>query len=104
MFSFITTNETKELRALLNALDASQAVIEFDMQGNILRANENFLAATGYRADEIEGRHHRMFVDQKDSESPEYREFWARLNKGEYQQAEYKRHGNGGREIWIQAS
>lgn len=88
----------------IEAIDKSQAVIEFRMDGTIVTANQNFLDAVGYRLDEIKGRHHRMFVAADESASPAYAEFWARLNQGQYQTAEYRRFGKGGREIWIQAS
>ena len=74
------------------------------MDGTVLDANENFLNALGYRLEEIKGHHHRMFVDEAFRESGEYRDFWARLNRGEFQAAQYKRIGKGGREVWIQAS
>src|SRR5262249_50386796 len=67
-------------------------------------ANENFLVTLGYSLPEIQGKHHRMFVEPAERESAAYREFWASLNRGEYQAAEYKRVGKGGKEIWIQAS
>ncbi|MGB9144771.1 MAG: PAS domain S-box protein, partial [Acidobacteriaceae bacterium] len=86
------------------AIRKSQAVIEFAMDGTVLDANDNFLAAVGYRLEEIKGQHHSMFVDEAYRQSPEYKEFWVRLNRGEYQAAEYKRIGKGGKEIWIQAS
>src|SRR5581483_2982678 len=86
------------------AIRKSQAVIEFQMDGTILDANDNFLHAMGYTLDEIKGRHHSMFVDEEYRRSPEYKEFWAKLNRGEYQAAEYKRLGKGGKEVWIQAS
>tara|TARA_R110001592_G_scaffold169679_3_gene406298 strand:- start:369 stop:2075 length:1707 start_codon:yes stop_codon:yes gene_type:complete len=95
---------TAEAEAKLQALDKSQAVIEFDMSGIILTANENFLGAMGYSLDEIRGKHHSMFVEPAFKESAEYAEFWAALNRGEYRAAEYKRFGKGGREVWIQAS
>ena len=88
----------------LAAIGRSQAVIEFLPDGTILTANENFLACMGYTLAEIRDRHHSMFVDEALKQSAEYREFWARLNRGEYQKAEYKRFGKGGREVWIQAS
>lgn len=88
----------------LSAINKAQAVIHFDMNGNILDANDNFLGALGYRLDEIKGQHHRMFVEPAFGNSREYADFWAALNRGEYQQAEYKRLGKGGREVWIQAS
>ena len=90
--------------AIVAAIDRSQAVIHFDLAGNILFANANFCAAVGYELAEIVGRHHRMFVDAAEAESAEYREFWARLARGEYDQRQYKRFAKGGREIWIEAS
>lgn len=93
-----------ETKALLAALDRSQAVIHFQPDGTILWANENFLSAVGYAADEIVGKHHRMFVDPAYERSTEYRDFWDSLRTGKFQSAEYKRFGKGGREIWIQAS
>jgi len=86
------------------AISKSQAVIEFEMDGTILTANENFLKAMGYTQEEIKGRHHRMFVEESYANSPEYREFWAKLGRGEYQSGEFKRLGRGGKEVWIQAS
>jgi methyl-accepting chemotaxis protein len=79
-------------------------VIEFNMDGTIRSANQNFLGAMGYTLGEIEGRHHSMFVEPAESGSAAYREFWDSLNRGQYQAAEYKRIAKGGREIWIQAS
>ncbi len=93
-----------ELQAKLEALDRSQAVIEFDIDGRILTANRNFLAVMGYALDEIKGKHHRLFVDPAQADSPSYRDFWASLARGEYQSAEFKRLAKGGREVWIQAS
>jgi methyl-accepting chemotaxis protein len=86
------------------AIRKSQAVIAFDMNGTVLDANHHFLNALGYTLEEIKGRHHSMFVDEAYRQSPEYKEFWAKLNRGEYQSEEYKRIGKGGREVWIQAS
>ncbi len=86
------------------AIGKSQAVIEFNLDGTIITANQNFLDALGYRLDEIQGKHHSMFVEPGERDSAEYRAFWANLNRGEYQAAEYKRLAKGGREIWIQAS
>ncbi|MFT6372959.1 MAG: methyl-accepting chemotaxis protein, partial [Gammaproteobacteria bacterium] len=88
----------------LKAIGKSQAVIEFNMDGTLIRANDNFLNTMGYRADEIKGQHHSMFVDTEYKNSHEYRQFWDTLNRGEYQAAQYKRIGKGGKEIWIQAS
>ncbi len=97
-------SSAREAMAQVRALSKSQAVIEFELDGTILTANQNFLNAMGYRLDEIKGRHHSMFVLPGEQDSPAYREFWARLARGEHQSAEYKRIGKGGREIWIQAS
>ncbi len=93
-----------EDRARLAALDKSQAIIAFKMDGTIISANENFLKAMGYSLAEIQGKHHSMFLEPGQKDSAEYREFWARLNRGEYQAAQYKRIGKGGREVWIEAS
>ena len=95
---------SRDTDALLQALDRSQAVIQFAPDGTILDANGNFLRAVGYRLDEIEGRHHRIFVDPAEHESEDYVAFWASLERGDYQAAEYRRIGKGGREIWLQAT
>ncbi|HEL7630572.1 chemotaxis protein [Stenotrophomonas maltophilia] len=93
-----------ELAAQVAALHRVQAVIEFDLDGTILQANDNFLQAVGYRLDEIQGRHHSLFVDPDQASGAEYRDFWARLGRGEFDAGQYRRLGKGGREIWIQAS
>jgi methyl-accepting chemotaxis protein len=95
---------TANLAGQIAAIGKSQAVIEFNMDGTIITANENFLGALGYALEEVRGRHHSMFVEQSERDSAGYREFWAKLNRGEYQAAEYKRVGKGGKEVWIQAS
>ena len=95
---------TADLAGQIAAIGKSQAVIEFNMDGSILTANENFLNALGYSLREIQGKHHSMFVDAADRDSATYREFWANLNAGRYQAGEFKRIGKGGREVWIQAS
>src|SRR6476620_11312294 len=74
------------------------------MDGTILSANENFLKTLGYRLDEIKGKHHSMFVEDSLRRSPEYREFWEKLNRGEFVAGSFKRLGKGGTEVWIQAS
>ncbi len=93
-----------ELAAQVAALHRVQAVIEFALDGTILQANDNFLQAVSYRLDEIQGQHHSLFVDPEHARSAEYREFWARLARGEFDAGQYRRFGKGGREIWIQAS
>src|ERR1700731_2813296 len=90
--------------AQVEAISKSQAVIEFNPDGTIVTANENFLKTLGYSLGEIQGKHHSMFVEPAMRESAAYREFWAKLNRGEFQAAEYKRVGKGGKEVWIQAS
>jgi methyl-accepting chemotaxis protein len=86
------------------AISKAQAVIEFNMDGTVITANDNFLNALGYTLDEIKGKHHSLFVDEAYKQSSPYKEFWAKLNRGEYDSAEYKRIGKGGKEVWIQAS
>ena len=77
---------------------------EFNRDGTVITANNNFLEAMGYSLEEIVGKHHRMFVEPEFSESDEYRAFWETLNRGQYVSAELSRRGKGGREVWIQAS
>jgi len=90
--------------AKIAAISRVQGVIEFTPDGKIIDANDNFLKLLGYSFDEIKGRHHRMFVDEKTAGTKEYRDLWARLNAGEFAAGEFQRFGKGGREIWIQAS
>lgn len=93
-----------EFEGKMEAIGKSQAIIEFTPDGTILTANENFLAVTGYSLDQIKGKHHRIFCDSTYAASPQYRAFWEKLGRGEYDTGRYKRFGNGGKEIWIQAS
>jgi methyl-accepting chemotaxis protein len=95
---------TTDDKNIMAALSKSQAVIEFDLTGKILRANENFCNAVGYELSEIQGKHHSMFVEPAYASSPEYKEFWAKLARGEFDKRQYKRIGKGGKEIWIEAS
>ena len=88
----------------LNAVGKVMAVIEFNLDGTIITANQNFCGALGYSLDEIKGKHHRMFVDPVYASTGEYSAFWSKLNRGEFDSGEYKRIAKGGREIWIQAS
>ncbi len=90
--------------AQLAAIHSSMAVIEFSLDGTIIDANDNFLNAMGYRAEEIKGQHHSMFIDPHQSASLEYRQFWDDLRRGVSQSGQYRRFGKNGREIWIQAS
>lgn len=104
MFNRRSKWELQNALAQAAAISRSQAVIEFNLDGTIITANENFLNAMGYTLDEIKGKHHSLFVDQETRESAAYREFWSNLNKGHFQAAQYKRFAKGGREIWIEAS
>ena len=102
-----TQNEAMELaqlRAQTAAIRRSQAVIEFDLEGTILDANDNFLSAMGYTLEEVRGKHHSLFVEPEFKGSAEYRQLWTDLNQGKFKSGEFKRIGKGGREVWIQAS
>ena len=96
--------QTADFEGQIQAVSKAQAVIEFNLDGTIITANDNFLNALGYTLKEVQGQHHRMFVEESFRASVEYRQFWEALNRGEYQAAEYKRIGKGGKEVWIQAS
>jgi len=109
IIKFATDITAQKIRSMedagkIAAILRSQAVIEFDMDGTIVTANDNFLKALGYTLAEIQGKHHSMFVEPAYRDSPEYKQFWRDLNDGKFQAAEYKRIGKGGREVWIQAS
>ncbi len=93
-----------DLQGQVDAINKAQAVIEFELDGTIITANNNFLGALGYTLEEVQGQHHRIFVEPEFAQSPEYTAFWAKLNRGEFEAAEYKRIGKGGKEVWIQAS
>ncbi|MGO4712820.1 PAS domain-containing protein [Bradyrhizobium sp. 2TAF24] len=96
--------EAAELAGCMAAISRSQAVIEFDLSGHILGANDNFLRALGYTLEEIRGRHHSMFLDPAESDSVAYRDFWANLGRGSCQSGEFRRIAKGGQDVWIQAS
>ncbi len=102
--TIIAERELMDLRGQIQAINKAQAVIEFDLDGTVLTANENFLSVMGYQLDEVQGRHHRMFVDAGVAASSEYAQFWSDLRAGRFQSAEYKRVGKHGKEVWIQAS
>lgn len=89
---------------VVDALSKSQAMIEFDLEGTILSANDNFLRSMGYSSEEILGKHHSIFVDDAMRDSPEYQAFWSKLRQGEFQAGQFKRLGKGGREVWLQAT
>jgi methyl-accepting chemotaxis protein len=102
----VTTSklQTAEYEGKVEAISRAQAVIELELDGTVISANENFLRIFGYSLDEIVGKHHRIFCDPGYAESPEYAEFWHKLGRGEYHAAEFKRLAKGGKEIWLQAS
>ncbi|WP_035819112.1 methyl-accepting chemotaxis protein [Janthinobacterium sp. RA13] len=93
-----------EYEGKVSAIGKAQAVIEFDMQGNVLEANENFLAVMDYDLSDIQGEHHRMFCEPEYASSAEYKKFWQKLNRGEFDAGRYKRLGNHGKVVWIQAT
>jgi methyl-accepting chemotaxis protein len=93
-----------DLLAVYQALDRVQAIIEFNLDGTVVSANENFLRLFGYELDDIVGKHHRIFCDPALADSDAYAEFWNGLGRGEHRSAEFKRLAKDGREIWLQAS
>jgi methyl-accepting chemotaxis protein len=95
---------TEDWQGQLAAISKSQAVIEFDLGGVVLTANENFCSALGYQLEEIRGRHHSIFVESAYAGSEEYRDFWRRLGAGQFESGEYLRLGRGGNKVWIQAT
>lgn len=97
-------SEIDELNGKVNAINKSQAVIEFELDGTIITANDNFLNAVGYSLDEIQGKHHRIFCDSQYASSAEYQAFWDKLRQGDFNSGEYMRITKSGQEIWIQAS
>ncbi|NOZ42273.1 MAG: PAS domain S-box protein [Alphaproteobacteria bacterium] len=102
--SVTRNNSSKEMKSILDALDRSQAVISFDLNGIILDANDNFLKTMGYSLAEVKGKHHSMFVDEVFKQSPEYKKFWTSLRAGEYQAARYRRIDKSGKEVWLRAT
>ena len=88
----------------IKAINKSQAVIEFDMQGIILNANDNFLNTLGYKLEDVQGKHHSIFCEDSYKNSSAYKEFWSKLNSGEYDTGEYLRIGKNNKQVWIQAS
>ncbi|MEC4889546.1 MAG: methyl-accepting chemotaxis protein [Nitrospira sp.] len=93
-----------EVKSVTNAIGKAQAVIEFNLDGTVITANDNFLTCLGYQLNEIQGQHHRLFCDPAYTSTGEYAAFWQKLNRGEFDAGVYRRIGKGGKEIWIQAS
>ena len=106
----VAINVTEEKLASANAegqlaaIHKAQPVVEFNLDGTILTANEKFLETMGYRLNDVVGKHHSMFVDPAYASSSEYRNFWAELNAGNYQTTETRRLGRNGKEVWFQSS
>ncbi|MBP2298856.1 methyl-accepting chemotaxis protein [Azospirillum picis] len=106
-FATIITDEklkATDAEGKLAAIDRSQAVIEFALDGTIQFANACFLDLMGYRLEEVQGRHHKMFLNQLDAADPRYTAFWDRIRQGEHQSGEFRRLTKGGGEVWIQAT
>ena len=96
--------DSNKYEAILNAINKSQGMIEFNMDGTVITSNDNFLNILGYSLKEVKGKHHRMFCEESYANSPDYKEFWAKLNRGEFDSGEYKRIGKNGREAYIRAT
>jgi methyl-accepting chemotaxis protein len=102
MFAIGKSNRTaNELEAKVAAINRSQGVIEFNVDGTVISANSNFLAVVGYTAAEVVGKHHRIFVDSNYANSNEYRLFWDRLNRGEYVADKFRRISKRDKDVWI---
>ena len=102
--SHVSHSQDLDLQAINTALNRVQAVIEFELDGTILHANDNFLRVIGYTLAEVQGKHHAIFCDPEYVKTAEYGDFWAKLGRGEFDQGEYKRRARDGREVWINAS
>jgi methyl-accepting chemotaxis protein len=97
-------SEGQDQSGVIDAINRVQAVISFKLDGTILDANDNFLNTLGYSLSEIKGKHHRIFCDQAYTNSEDYRRFWEKLGRGEFDAGEYRRIGKGNKDVWIQAS
>jgi methyl-accepting chemotaxis protein len=104
MFPFKRSASSRDAALILAALDRSQAIIEFNLDGVVLTANKTFLDLLGYTLAEIKGKRHSMFVEPTYAASPEYRRFWDAFRQGKMQVMQFKRIGKGGKEVWIEAS
>ena len=94
----------QEQNSLINAINRSMAMIEFNLQGEVLSANDNFLSTMGYRLEDIRGKHHRLFCNREEADSAGYKSFWAQLNRGEYVSGRFQRVGRNGQPIWLRAT
>jgi len=97
-------NEAQEQRAITNAIERSMAVIAFNLKGEVLKANDNFLKTMGYRREEIQGIHHSQFCSEALRNSQEYREFWQQLNQGEFVSGQFSRVNKQGQTVWLRAT
>ncbi|MDD1508624.1 PAS domain-containing methyl-accepting chemotaxis protein [Pseudomonas sp. CNPSo 3701] len=97
-------NSARENEDFINALLRSTAVIEFDLGGHVLTANDQFLHGMGYSLDRIKGKHHSMFCDAQETHSADYKQFWERLNRGEFVAGRFKRIDSHGRVVWLEAT
>src|SRR6185503_13822825 len=105
LISFLRgTGRYTDVLGQVEAVSRLLPVIEFDLQGNVLTANENFRKASGYSLAELRTMHHRSFVDAADRDTPQYRAFWEKLRAGQTQTAQYKRMNKDGTPIWVQAT
>jgi methyl-accepting chemotaxis protein len=95
--------ERQNMRGIFRAIDGSYAYVEFDVEGNVLKANRNFLNVMEYSEDDVRGRHHRSFCDHATVASPEYQQFWPDLKSGRSKSGEFKRITKSGKEVWLQA-
>ena len=100
----LRTVQEQTQTSFMHAMNRSMAVCQFDLDGRVVDANDNFLQVMGYRMDEIRGRHHSTFCDPREAQSPEYREFWARLRRSEFQPGRFQRRDKRGRAVWLQAT
>ena len=97
-------NDAQEQRAMTNAIERSMAVIAFNLKGEVLKANDNFLKTMGYRREEIEGAHHSLFCSEAMRNSREYSELWQQLNRGEFISGKFPRVNKQGRTVWLRAT
>ncbi len=100
----MVSDETSEGLDMMDALSRSTAFVEFDSNGIVLTANENFLTALGYELDEIVGRHHSMFVEPSHAESDEYAHFWENLRRGQNSLGKFSRVRKAGDVVWVEGS
>src|SRR6185295_12778176 len=103
-FGLVSARELADLRGKVAAFSSRTPMIEYDLDGNVLDANETWVRATGFKVSEVRGKHHRMFVPAEERDTPEYRAFWEKLRQGEVQAAVYRRVAKDGRPIWVEAT